>query len=546
MEAIRSCRPSPGSRRLDLPPHLASPTGLEALADQVLASGVRRVTGAVVGDHSHFRADPAEDGPDEAPGPVSALLVDEGHVSWSDEPGALLTDARLTTEATRHGAEVFAELLGERGVEVAGRPRTGASPVGAVEIASVESAPLAQVVTTINTFSSSIGAQMLLHHIGLERSGVGSNDAGVAALVGHLRDAGLPMAGVTIVDGTGISDRNRLTCGLVMALLQRAGPDSVLAGSLAVSGTRGTVGQRFPNSELRGLVRAKSGTLHNSRALAGFARSWVDGRQTPFVLILNEDDLTYDRFDPWARQVHEDLLVALVQLPCIEDHPAFQSLFGEATAAPEPVAGDEMADVRITGTAAADDRPPGTSPPGPGAATPRTGDPATGPCDDGQTIHGVSSGGVLVQLRYSPTCETMWAKATFSSISSGAAHLRLVGYWCIEAERSCRSVTTSAMLDSTQNCVNHLDESGTCRLGRPDQVWTDMLPTGLANLRACVGRTPYFGPDEPSALELDACTPPAFEPVPGPGDDDRILARTRTACRVVRARPDAAPADDGP
>lgn len=532
-------------RRLDLPPHLASHTSLDDLADRVVAAGVRRVSGSVVGDSSHFRAELVETGPFVAPGPASALLVDEGFVSWSDEPGALLNDARATTQVTRHGAEVFAGLLAERGVVIAGRPTTGTSPIDAVEVASIESVPLRQVVTTINTFSSSVGAQMILHHLGLELVGVGSNDAGALALTEHLGETGLPMDGVAIVDGTGVSDRNRVTCAAVMALLQRAGPESVLADSLAVSGIRGTVGQRFPNSELRGLVRAKSGTLHNSRALAGFTRSWVDGRQTPFVLILNEEGLDYDRFDPWARRVQEDLLVALVQLPCVEDRAAFEALAGEPERAAEPVAGDEMAGVRITGTDGAEVAPPtpreeATRP----AATPRTGDPSVSPCDDGQTIHGVNAGTVLIQLRYSPTCDTMWAKATFSTISSGAAHLRPVGYWCIEAERSCRSVSTSAMLDSTQVCADRLDESGTCRLPQPDQVWTEMLPAGLANVRACLGRTPHFGPDEPSTLELDACTPPAFEPVPGPDGDDRILARTRTACRTIRPRPESADAQE--
>lgn len=571
----------------DLPPALASFTSLEALADQVVRAGVTRVEGSVVGDSSHFAHDIDETGPYENPGPVPALIVDEGFARWPTEPGALPTRAEPADGVTRQAAAVFAQLLADRGVSIAGPAGTGAADgigaadrIGAadtaIELASIDSAPLEQIVTTINTFSSNLGAQMLFRHIGLARQEVGSNHEAARAVVAHLSQRGHPTDGVTLVDGIGLSDENRVTCGLILSILTEAGPDSILADSLAIAGVRGTARTRFPNAELRGLIRVKTGTLSNSRAIAGFARSWVDGTETPFVFIVNADDLSYDEFDPWSRAVQDDLLVTLVQFPCVVGRGDLDAVLepvrGRPAGLTDPPGINPGGEPR-TGPGA---EPPGEPSPGQGdevarwAAAPETPsggppdpsdpsdpsdpteellidrwsvDPGEAGCDDGQRIHDVDLRGYLVEIRYSPSCDAMWARATYFAVESGAPRLHLVGYSCAEADTACRQVAQSTALRSDMGCANTVDESGTCVLPAADQVWTHMLPAGLVNLRACVSLTPPLaaGPAsldpttvDPAPLYLDACTPPAFEFTPTADGPGRQLARTRSACR----RPD--------
>ena len=158
------------------------------------------------------------------------------------------------------------------------------------------------------------------------------------------------------------------------------------------------------------------------------------------------------------------------------------------------------------------------------------GDPRRAGCDDGQPVHGIRLDSTFVELRYSPSCETMWAKATFDSLISGVAELHLIGYQCAEAESACRAAVQTVRLDSGQVCTNPVDESGTCVLASADQVLTEMMPASMANLRACLSLRPTFGA---SGVSPDVCTDPAYQPVLT-GGPTRQLARTTSECRVIR------------
>ena len=90
-----------------------------------------------------------------------------------------------------------------------------------------------------------------------------------------LAAAGVPLAGVRLVDGSGLSRLDRLTATAVVALLE-AGlaadlRDAFLA-SLAVAGVDGTLEDRLERSPARGRVIAKTGTTSGASALSGFVR----------------------------------------------------------------------------------------------------------------------------------------------------------------------------------------------------------------------------------------------------------------------------------
>ena len=234
---------------VELPEARASYTRLEELADLVVAAGVTRVSGSVIGDSSYFNAPLEEDAGYTAPGPGSALIVDEGVVQLPDDENRSRFAPTRTAAATGQAALVFAELLEERGVQVDGGSKVGVHPDGVRTVAELQSATVEELVTTINTFSSSHGAQMLVRHLGLATAGTGTVEAGIAAVVEHLTRSGLPMDNVVLADATGLSENNRVTCRLIFELLRNAGPDSVLA--------RIPVGQRNH--------RHGGSTIHESR-----------------------------------------------------------------------------------------------------------------------------------------------------------------------------------------------------------------------------------------------------------------------------------------
>src|SRR3546814_15823732 len=99
-------------------------------------------------------------------------------------------------------------------------------------------------------------AELLVKELGLQRFGQGSTAAGVRAVGEILTRAGIPLSGVILADGSGLSDAARLTCTSVTTLLTLKSAD--LAGSPAVSGRARTPARPFVGTQVRGRLRAQA------------------------------------------------------------------------------------------------------------------------------------------------------------------------------------------------------------------------------------------------------------------------------------------------
>ncbi len=294
-------------------------TRLEDLADAVAAAGITQVTGAVVGDESLYDSQRIVPGWAERlinsnqSGPLSALTVNEGFTDWPERTPESTGRVRAGDPPT-DAAAVLQELLAARGVAVAGPATAGVTPPAAIEVGAVESPPLADVVTHINSFSSNLGAELLLKRLGLYGAGQGTTAAGAGVVQSQLVARGIPTDGLQIDDGSGLSETNRVTCQTLAAVLTRAGPDSALASSLSIAGVRGSLAERFePGDPAYQLVQAKTGTLNDVLALSGFVSSSHDpDEDLTFAFVANGDQIVND---PAARAVQEALVSALTGYP---------------------------------------------------------------------------------------------------------------------------------------------------------------------------------------------------------------------------------------
>ena len=138
------------------------------------------------------------------------------------------------------------------------------------------SEPLADVVRFMGRESDNYTAEMLVKQLGALFAGTGSTAAGARVIRGALGEAGVPLAGVRLADGSGLSGLDRLTATAVVALLEAglaAGElrDAFLQ-SLAVAGVDGTLEHRMESRPARGRVIAKTGTTRTASALSGFVR----------------------------------------------------------------------------------------------------------------------------------------------------------------------------------------------------------------------------------------------------------------------------------
>jgi PBP4 family serine-type D-alanyl-D-alanine carboxypeptidase len=125
--------------------------------------------------------------------------------------------------------------------------------------------------------SDNFTAEMLLKDLGAEVGDAGTTAAGAAIVRRDLAADGIPLAGVRIVDGSGLSLDDRLTARALSALLVAAWNDADLHeavwAALPVAGANGTLEDRMERKPARGTVRAKTGTTDGASVLSGYVSS---------------------------------------------------------------------------------------------------------------------------------------------------------------------------------------------------------------------------------------------------------------------------------
>jgi D-alanyl-D-alanine carboxypeptidase/D-alanyl-D-alanine-endopeptidase (penicillin-binding protein 4) len=235
---------------------------LAALADAVVARGIRTITGSVVGDETAFdalRGGPATGGAFdlELTGVLGALTYARGRQAPN---GALQPDP------ARAAAYRFDDVLEARGLKIRGTPRAGVAPAGAVELGRTATR-LPDVIKVIDKTSDDFAAEMLAKVLG-----GGTTARGAAAIAAHARRLG---ATVDVVDGSGV-DRDTRASPRQLALYVRAiRTRPAIAAALPVAGVDGTLAQRMTSGAARGTCHAKTGSLPQTRvsALAGWCRT---------------------------------------------------------------------------------------------------------------------------------------------------------------------------------------------------------------------------------------------------------------------------------
>jgi D-alanyl-D-alanine carboxypeptidase/D-alanyl-D-alanine-endopeptidase (penicillin-binding protein 4) len=126
----------------------------------------------------------------------------------------------------------------------------------------------------MDVYSDNFYAEMLLKEVGAVQGSGGSSAAGIAVERRLLGAAAVSVAGVRMVDGSGLSLLDRWTPAGLASLLHTMWEDADLrphlVPALPVAGETGTLVHRMRKAPARGLVRAKTGTTDNSSALSGF------------------------------------------------------------------------------------------------------------------------------------------------------------------------------------------------------------------------------------------------------------------------------------
>jgi len=324
---------------------------MDALARQIAAAGVKRVTGSIVGDASAFLDGHVPDGwrtrylQASYAARVSALSFNEnkmtilvrpngGHAELSFQPAVsgvpVSNDVKLTPaskgarigvrqdstgrlvvsgwigaqsaqrdyQVMVEGPELYAAgalraALAAQGVGVDGQVRVGRAPLDAVSVATFDSPPLQKIVTQMNGESNNHFAELLFRDAAQSVGTPGSAENGNILLRRFLYEkADVPPTSVFAADGSGLSTLDRVTPRAMVQLLgyvRKAPWGSVLEQSLPVAGETETLKHRMRYTPAMGNLHAKTGTTNDVASLGGYVTA-KNGESLVFSFIYNGKD----------------------------------------------------------------------------------------------------------------------------------------------------------------------------------------------------------------------------------------------------------------
>lgn len=254
------------------------PTSVE-IAHQLVAAGIKRVTGFVIADPWLFALSPGGPATNYAPdvpdygGDLGALTYDHGSVTNKLGPAAFAVRELVLT---MRGAHIRARAA----------TRIARTPASAVELASVSSPPMSVLVKLMDVPSDDLFAELLTMQLGARLAGNGTISTGASEITSVINDYGLHPR---ILDGSGLS-RSDQSSPLEIVYLLRAvwhtPLGEMLWRSLPVVGVSGTVQTIATHSPAQGRCVAKTGTLDYVTNLAGYCHS-QGGHTLAFAVFLD-------------------------------------------------------------------------------------------------------------------------------------------------------------------------------------------------------------------------------------------------------------------
>lgn len=164
----------------------------------------------------------------------------------------------------------------------------------AVVVATYRSPALSTLAPTLMKVSQNLYGETLLKTIGAA-AGTPTAETGRTAARSIVEAWGVEAAGLIQVDGSGLSRYNYVTPETLITILTHVDRDERLSApfhaALPLAGREGTLAGRMRGTPGEGNVRAKTGTLTNVRALAGYVTT-AEGEPLAFAILANNFETT--------------------------------------------------------------------------------------------------------------------------------------------------------------------------------------------------------------------------------------------------------------
>ncbi|SDR99399.1 D-alanyl-D-alanine carboxypeptidase / D-alanyl-D-alanine-endopeptidase (penicillin-binding protein 4) [Friedmanniella luteola] len=194
-----------------------------------------------------------------------------------------------------YAAAVFRAELARAGVAVEGETLVVTALTSQrTRLARDTSMKLSDLLVPFLKLSNNMHAEALTKAMAARSGRPGSWPAGLKITRAYLRSLGVPMRGVALTDGSGLTRRNTVTARALATTLVKVRREPWFAAfdrALPVAGDRrrmvgGTLRARMNGTRAAGNAHAKTGTLTGVTALSGYVRG-RDGRRYVFAMISN-------------------------------------------------------------------------------------------------------------------------------------------------------------------------------------------------------------------------------------------------------------------
>jgi D-alanyl-D-alanine carboxypeptidase/D-alanyl-D-alanine-endopeptidase (penicillin-binding protein 4) len=231
-------------------------------------------------------------------GPLSALSFNQGRTG--------VRRPYFQVSPALFAAQAFRRALRRRGISVSRSAGTGDTPDDAVTLSEWESPPMAEIARRTNVPSNNYMAETLVKVLGVRLRSEGSTAAGAAAVGDAMANLGVS---TRVVDGSGLSRSDRTSPAAVVTLLRRMADEpagAALDASLPVAGRTGTLQHRMRGTAAQDRCHAKTGTLRDVSALAGYCTT-TTGAHVAFAFLMNRTSYIS------ARRVQDRLTATLAR-----------------------------------------------------------------------------------------------------------------------------------------------------------------------------------------------------------------------------------------
>ncbi len=157
--------------------------------------------------------------------------------------------------------------------------------------------------------SDNLFAESMLRTYGKQRGGDGSTPDAAAKESAYWTKKGMPLDGVSIIDGSGLSRSNRVTADFMGAVLTEMSVDANYASFFPLAGQEGTLKKFLAGTPLDSYIALKTGSMKGIQCYAGYK---LDDDYVPtHAVVIMMNDITKSR--KTAKRAAENMLLEIFE-----------------------------------------------------------------------------------------------------------------------------------------------------------------------------------------------------------------------------------------